>query len=79
MLDSDMGMCDITGYTIYTAGNDAQGNMVLVDENKNVFSVEIVTDTNGNPIKMTVKDAAGKDVTNDFSWLAEILKNFSRS
>lgn len=78
VLDSDMGMCDITDYTIYTLGSDTQGNTVLVDENKNVFSVEIVKDTNGKLIKMTVKDANGGEATERFSWLADLLNEFGK-
>ena len=76
MIGSDKGMCKLTGYTIYTAGEDTQHNLLLSDENKNVFSLEIVRDTNGKLTKMTVKDATGKDVTTDFNWLAEILGSF---
>ena len=75
VIGSDKGMCNLTGYTIYTAGEDTQHNLLLSDENKNVFSLEIVKDTNGKLTKMTVKDATGKDVTKDFNWLAEILEN----
>ena len=76
VIGSDKGMCNLTGYTIYTAGEDAQHNLLLSDENKNVFSVVIERDTNGKLTKMTVKDATGKDVTKDFNWLAEILGSF---
>lgn len=76
VIGSDKGMCKLTGYTIYTAGEDTQHNMILVDENKNVFSLVIERDANGKPTKMTVKDAAGKDATKDFNWLAEIMRNF---
>lgn len=78
VIGSDKGMCNLTGYTIYTAGEDAQHNLLLSDENKNVFSVVIERDTNGKLTKMTVKDANGGEATERFSWLADLLNEFGK-
>lgn len=73
VLDSDMGMCNLTGYTIYTLlGSDAKGNMVLVNGDK-TYNVAIDESTG----KMTVK-CGESDATEDFNWLADLLNEFGK-
>lgn len=72
VLDSDMGMCNLTGYTIYTASNDTQGNMILVNGDK-TYNVVIDKSTG----KVTVK-CGESVVTESFSWLADLLNEFGK-
>lgn len=72
VLNSDMGMCNLTGYTIYTASNDTQGNMILVNGDK-TYNVVIDKSTG----KVTVK--CGESVAaEDFDWLADLLNEFGK-
>ena len=72
VIGSDKGMCNLTGYTIYTADKDTQGNMILVNGDK-IYNV-VIDESTG---KMTVKYGESV-VTESFSWLADLLNEFGK-
>lgn len=62
------------GCKVYTAGYDASGNEILVDENGNKYTLEPTYNANHELMSLTVLDKNGNDVSADFKWLTELVK-----
>ena len=72
---ASQNLCKVpSDYKVYTYARNAAGEEILVDQNGNKYTVEPLYDVYGNVTSVTVKDQNGKDVTNNFKWLADLVE-----
>ena len=69
------GLCEMpAGTKIYSFDDE---NYTLTDANGNVFTLEPVTDSNGDMKGFIFRDKDGKDVSDDFKWANDFFKTMA--
>ena len=69
------GLCEMpAGTKIYSFDDE---HYTLTDANGNVFTLEPVTDSNGDTKGFIFRDKDGKDVSDDFKWANDFFKTMS--
>ena len=69
------GLCEMpAGTKIYSFDDE---NYTLTDANGNVFTLEPVTNSNGDMTGFIFRDKDGKDVSDDFKWANDFYKAMS--
>ena len=69
------GLCEMPAGTKIYSFDDENGT--LTDANGNVFTLEPVTDSNGDMKGFIFRDKDGKDVSDDFKWANDFFKAMS--
>ena len=71
------GLCEMPAGTKIYSFDDEDDNYTLTDANGNVFTLEPVTNSNGDMTGFIFRDKDGKDVSDDFKWANDFFKTMS--
>ena len=71
------GLCEMPAGTKIYSFDDEDDNYTLTDANGNVFTLEPVTNSNGDMTGFIFRDKDGKDVSDDFKWANDFYKSMS--